>query len=495
MGAGTLQLSPDLTTLKDCVRPFGMTLAKVSGTGSPFKGAHWRFFSRTFPPQLLLCQDVRPCFETTRRNDQGTLAEHMSADDCENCGVIPDRTNTVIFGRVVDQPKVFFPGFSGAMDRSGRPIDRSYERFMCADKGDDDAHKWFHGRAFRSDPPDGDIFFDVSISGLGLDNRDNNAIAVRYAKRQDGQAFVHVELIMYSRNANSDNCAGNVLLRWLPSWAESGPNSVLLNGRPLDGRNPSNVVITEVPSSGEQSKNCNHGNTSHDSTVGILGIFNSDKFACWVDSLGGKAIRPGAVVRITGVLAKDDHTGFDTPGIEIHPAYTIEVVDPIRTGVLTGAWEADDEGVYYFRQIPRPSGGNELWWLGLSSDRGLRFTNVFHGVYAGGVISGGWVDVPLGDARGAGQLRLLDRFFHGSGTSLERLPGSTGGFGARHWEQLYRRALVNAIHTSFPAVCSLSEALPDGRASLCCPSRIGNSDRVPFQPGRSFAYLSSSGLI
>jgi hypothetical protein len=432
MGFGTLQLNPDLTGLGDCDSQAGLTMAKIGASGSPFGGGHWRFRGERFLPEYLWCHDVRVCFKATKRNDQGSMANHMSADDDDNRGVIRD--DTVIFGRVVDQPHVNFPGFPGAADRDTGLIDRSYERFMCASEGDDDAHRWFRG---GGDPPDGDINFDVDIGGLGTQNRDDNAAAAQYAKREGGRTLVHVELIMYARNANSDNCTGSGVPSLLPGWAESGSHSVLLNGRPLDGGTSTNAVISDIPASGDQRQTCRYGLFDFPKP----GIFTSDKVPCWVTAMGGKVLSPGTVVRVIGVLAKDEHTDFSTPGVEIHPAYTIEVIDPVRTTDLTGAWEADDDGVYYMRQIHHANGRNEVWWLGFSHDRGRQFTNVFHGWYAGGGISGDWADVPLGDARGAGQqLSLRDLFIdRPPNTSLVLLPGSAMGFGARHWDQLYRQ--------------------------------------------------------
>jgi hypothetical protein len=433
IGSGTLQLNPDLTGLGDCDSPVGLTMTKISASGSPFGGGHWRFRGVTFRPTLLWCQDLRTCFKATKRNDQGSMANHMSADDGDNHGII--RNDTVIFGRVVYWPSVNFPGFPGAVDRNGQLIGRSYERFMCASEGDDDAHRWFNA---HGDPPDGDINFDVDIGGLSTENRDDNASAAQYAKREGGRPYVHVELIMYARNAKADNnCAGTGVPSLLPGWAESGSHSVLLNGRPLDGEAPANVVISDLPTPGAQIATCNAGNPGDS----VDGIFNNDKdYPCWVIAMAGKVLRPGTEVRVTGVLAKDDHTDFGTPGVEIHPAYTIEVVDPVRTTDLTGAWEADDDGIYYMREIRHANGRNELWWLGLSNDRGRRFTNVFHGWYTGGGISGDWADVPLSDGIGSGHLWLRDLFVdQPPNTSLVLLPASTGDFGAHHWDQLYRQ--------------------------------------------------------
>jgi hypothetical protein len=69
---------------------------------------------------------------------------------------------------------------------------------------------------------------------------------------------------------------------------------------------------------------------------------------------------------------------------------------------LTGTWAANDGGVYYLRQLD-----DEIWWLGMSGrgqplvDRGVRWTNVFHGTLSGDTITGTYADVPQG--------RILDK--------------------------------------------------------------------------------------
>jgi hypothetical protein len=77
---------------------------------------------------------------------------------------------------------------------------------------------------------------------------------------------------------------------------------------------------------------------------------------------------------------------------------------------LTGSWIANDNGMYYVRQI-----GNDVWWVGFSSQsqygagdihRGLVFTNVFHGTVSGNTITGNFVDVPKGQMSTYGPLTL-----------------------------------------------------------------------------------------
>ncbi|WP_162001640.1 hypothetical protein [Streptomyces violaceusniger] len=66
---------------------------------------------------------------------------------------------------------------------------------------------------------------------------------------------------------------------------------------------------------------------------------------------------------------------------------------------LSGAWQADDQGVYYVRHLP----DNTVWWAGLSAPwffhAGLAFTNVFRGTFDPGrmTLTGAWADVPRGN--------------------------------------------------------------------------------------------------
>jgi len=92
---------------------------------------------------------------------------------------------------------------------------------------------------------------------------------------------------------------------------------------------------------------------------------------------------------------------------------------------LTGTWRCNDGGIYYLRQR-----GGELWWYGQSGDGGKHWSNVFHGRIAKGRISGRWVDVPRGSARGAGELRL-EITKDGGLRAVKR----SGGFGGSVWRR------------------------------------------------------------
>ena len=136
LGHGSLRLLVDRGRYVHCGDLRELALRRLSATGG-FTGAHWSYQG----PALADAFDIRERFANTQRNDEHTMAEHQTAGLCDNCGIIKDAA--VVIGRVTDRPTVNFPGWYGGTDLWGRAIDRSYARFICADGGDDDAHKWF----------------------------------------------------------------------------------------------------------------------------------------------------------------------------------------------------------------------------------------------------------------------------------------------------------------------------------------------------------------
>ena len=95
---------------------------------------------------------------------------------------------------------------------------------------------------------------------------------------------------------------------------------------------------------------------------------------------------------------------------------------------LTGNWGADDDGVYYIRQV-----GNTIWWTGMSgrdgssADLGRDFDNVAHGTLKGNVLGLDFADVPRGNMWGQGHLAIRAEADEDGNLQLRRI---TGDFGA-----------------------------------------------------------------
>lgn len=82
---------------------------------------------------------------------------------------------------------------------------------------------------------------------------------------------------------------------------------------------------------------------------------------------------------------------------------------PGDVGPLTGAWQGDDHGVYYIRQV-----GECVWWFGTELrdiEPGvtgqLGFANVASGHVDGTRVDVEWADIPMGNILNGGGLTLV----------------------------------------------------------------------------------------
>jgi hypothetical protein len=114
-------------------------------------------------------------------------------------------------------------------------------------------------------------------------------------------------------------------------------------------------------------------------------------------------------------------------------------IDPQTAGTynLIGVWSGNDGGSYYVTNL-----GNrfpqDVWWVGLSGDSGLSWTNVFHGTWSEGRIQGDWADVPHGRASGYGSMTMNTIYKNCEYADIERT-SVTGGFGGSHWTRTPRQ--------------------------------------------------------
>jgi hypothetical protein len=237
----------------------------------------------------------------------------------------------------------------------------------------------------------------------------------------------HAEIVMFDREEDVEHCPDSKPSGLVPGWAEINENSVTVNGLPI------NVNAFEQPGQPIQF-------VLDSPESGRIDVF----------------LRDGLQARITGVITIDTghpENEHPTRQLELHPVYAIDVLQdftkPRPFATLTGVWDSHDGGTYYLRQLDATT----LVWLGMSSDRGSTYTNVFSGRIDGNLVRGDWADVPVarGGIRGSGQLTLM----MGPGgplatmfTAIER----TGGFGASIWQKLYDRPFRTSAagDTTFP---------------------------------------------
>ena len=99
------------------------------------------------------------------------------------------------------------------------------------------------------------------------------------------------------------------------------------------------------------------------------------------------------------------------------------------SGNLTGAWNSDDGGKYYVRQL-----GNTVVWYGekdFKKGDQPSFANIFIGRRSGRIVTGSFVDVPKGKIMGNGKLE----FEVVGGNILKKKSGNN--FGGNQWTREY----------------------------------------------------------
>ncbi|MFI5980839.1 hypothetical protein ACIBEA_08205 [Streptomyces sp. NPDC051555] len=183
---------------------------------------------------------------------------------------------------------------------------------------------------------------------------------------------------------------------FLPGWKQRDGNSVLFsNGQPVNG----GVSVAS------------------DGSVRIL----------------DRRITPGTEIRVSGFLSAQQEeperradAPFDDEALLLGPVYSLDIVEPIARGTLTGTWAGDDHGTYYLRQV-----GSTLWWMGLSHDQGRSFSNMFCGAIlrngGGTEVIGDLVDLPLGERQDSSRITLR--------VSENTMLTATGGSATR-WSKL-----------------------------------------------------------
>lgn len=203
---------------------------------------------------------------------------------------------------------------------------------------------------------------------------------------------LHPEVIMFGATN------GPPYVPLLPGWGEiqqANETGVLINGRPING----DVKIND-----------NQG----------------------VESIGGLNPLPGDNVRISGIFTNDTgHGGIHANDLtnnfpEIHPVFTIDVINTTGPDDLSGTWGISDGGTCYIRQD-----GNSIWFLWIRPLFDITLATTFFGTVDGNNISGNWADIPFGNRRCSGDLKLVV-----SDDNIRLFP-LAGPFSTLLWRKLY----------------------------------------------------------
>lgn len=369
-------------------------LKKIASSGDAFGASVWTKISLADlaePPHYTI-QEV---FDKVKKN-QNAYQDHSLHDSLKPykdsavvfCTAVPDPDlpTSVQQDPVAPQWHVNYPPHTDISSSS-----EAYGNFICLYD--------------NQSPPDGDLNVHIQLEREQLDASatfwtegwEHDAQIIKDKLDTYGNEM-HFEVIMFGRTAEcGDNPRGLNPLAFelpplLPGWQEAMGNSVLLNGRPING----NVSIG-------------------DPLPGQDGDFYKEYF---VTSVGGKVITHLTRLRVTGVVILDcghgiGHPCFEEPlsihlpgGLnqEIHPVYAIDIIDATSSDDLSGTWSDDDGRTFYLRQL----GDNTIWGLGMSPFRDQSFARVYQGtIQPDQTITGNWADIPfLGQGLNTGSMTI-----------------------------------------------------------------------------------------
>jgi hypothetical protein len=403
-------------------------LSKISATGG-FRATTWH---KSDPLDDLrfngATTDIVSRFDQVHKNDGGSIHDNLK----------PYRDQTVLYGRLIishldytndncvefevphvnygpADPKIFQGSDKGQCGNPG-PLflnfgrrGREYDDFACfhASDGDADFDMRLQVDLKRLEPDFyttgwGDRALGPQIFTLKLndaDTREELGFTV-------DEAYMGLEAVMYGRPGICDDGRSSPINggpSMLPGWADLSANSVLINGRPINGllRGPNAPCDFLQPCPLLVGYN---GRNLFDIPAGIrLGdLLLAAKGDGKVGAGENVGVGPGTYIRVTGALVLDcghfdwwdfgypcydDDPNGDPDDIsshenqEIHPVYSIDVINfPYRpedkntpgAPDLTGTYGGSDGSTYYVRQTGSTNIhqlGHTIWWLGLMRDR------------------------------------------------------------------------------------------------------------------------------
>jgi hypothetical protein len=361
--------------------------------------------------------DIISRFDHVRKND-GQALHHNNLK--------PYRDQTVVYGRLINSHLDY-------LDHN--KVESEIPHINCGPRFDPEIPNFrnfsFQGREFEDfacfHASEGDADFDLRLK-VDLNKLEPDFYTTGWGDRTSGpkvfalklnaaitreklgfaanEAYMGLEAIMYGRPGTCDGHPSPVNggLSMLPGWADLFSNSVLINGRPMDG----SFIPPHATETCSFVQPCPFVNgVTPDNFLEVpagiqLGhLLLSANGNGQIDAQGNAESGPGTYLRVTGTLVLDcghfvglfDHTCFDDDpegdpddisghsNQEIHPVYSIDVINsPYRPEDiniqgqtdLTGTYGGSDGSTYYVRQtgstnVRQP--GRTIWWLGLMRDR------------------------------------------------------------------------------------------------------------------------------
>ena len=259
----------------------------------------------------------------------------------------------------------------------------------------------------------------------------------------------------------------------LPGWAQLEGNSVLANGRPVNGNIGIGAPIPRDNPDVERE----------------------------LTSLAGLSLPPdGSYIRVTGVLAIDcGHGDFDSNGIydlhpcfdeadddydmgkqnqEIHSVYAVDLINATRTADLSGTWGADDGDTVYLHQVGQIVTGLRLPPLGAGNS-----ITVLRALRRGDELRGIWRQLSPGISSGEFLLQVGD-------LSMTATAPATDANWVKLYDAVDKTPAIEITETNYPT-CDERRPLQDregGTASF----KVTTSN---FPAGSKLTYLWTSAGV
>jgi hypothetical protein len=474
MSSGSLTLTMEADSSGEVI-----AINRQSATGG-FRATHWQRSARETDPEdnrfwfhkpaPIYTDGAEDLHQLAFKNDGTPLAVDIH----------PYRNVVVAYGwlRYDDDAKGFRRPFGQQLVDWGKTL----EDFRDGDHGGDR-----------------DANFDLSLDLLAFHNhlalstiewlpgKDPRVIEgkLRWAAEHQGQGEspVKCEMAMYGDSLyipgigyeplkdHDSPPAGSSFRDILPGWAQLEGNSILVNGRPVNGNIGIGAPIPRDNPDVERE----------------------------LTSLGGLDLPPDRTyIRVTGVLAidcghfacndlfcadqcwddPDEDDELEQNNVEIHPVYAVDLINATRTADLSGTWGADNGDTIYLHQVGQIVMGLRLPPLGTGNS-----ITVLRALRRGDELRGIWRQLYPGTSSGELLLQVGD-------LSMTAIAPATDA----NWVKLYNAVdqtpAIEITETNYPT-CDARRPLQDregGTASF----KVTTSN---FPAGSKLTYLWTSAGV
>jgi hypothetical protein len=333
MNYGTLSVVPTFAADGSPV-----SFVATNQTGG-FSATTWRFRSLTLPANLY--PSIQDVFNNTYKNT------YHSNFKLEYLGQLLEivKDSMVLYGTLATGMNLPQDPFTNTFPHTWP---RTYSAFR-------DMNHWYDADDIFVTQEDADLTCHVNVDTSYLPDDLYDGLTSEQSLLIDERiSYLHPEMIMFAGSDNTDAPS-----QLLPGWAQTGANSVLVNGRPLNA----NVVITKPATSPQ---------------------------------IAGMNQAVGDKVRVTGTMVLDTDHNPPIP-FELHPVYAIDFINATNTTDISGVWGDQNGNTFYIHTV-----FDTVWMLIMRPLRDRTVAAVFRGNLVGNTATGDWVAIPYGNVTSFG---------------------------------------------------------------------------------------------